>query len=366
MRIDRKSRIGIGGVLISIVAILLAMGAVNSGNNLLVAVFGIVIGAIIVSGVVSGSMLMGVRVERHAPARMRVGEPAFIEYDIRNAARFSHAFALLAGEAGPDALRAFGPAAAFVAHIPPKSDRRTRLRVVPRARGVVRLEGVRVASRFPVGFMEKTIIARSPAQIIIHPRVATLRADPFAELSGRALDSSTTLPRSGRGEEFFGVRDYSPGDPMRHIAWRATARTGALIVRQHTEPRSRALWILLDDTAPDEDAVTLAASIAWQACERGMVVGLASATRGTLVAPGRGARHRTLVLDALASIDFDHEKTAPRQWRPPGASRAACIAVHAQDGAYTGAPHSATHFPAGSLRRMERPEGLTADTEADR
>ena len=55
MRIERKSRVGIGGILFSLVAVMLALGAINSGNNLLFLVFGVVMGSIIISGIVSGS-----------------------------------------------------------------------------------------------------------------------------------------------------------------------------------------------------------------------------------------------------------------------------------------------------------------------
>ena len=353
MRIERKSRVGIGGILFSLVAVMLALGAINSGNNLLFLVFGVVMGSIIISGIVSGSMLMGLRVRRQPPHRLRVGEPGAIDYEIRNTARFSHAFALIVSEPSPDAKRLLGDPRAFEVHIPPRSSRTVRMDIIPMQRGVASLDRVSVSSRFPVGFLEKTITAHTRDTLIIHPRIVPIRSDAIRALAGRATESAHQLRRPGMGDEFFGLREYTHGDPVRLIAWRTSARTDTLVVKQNTQRRSRTLWILLDDTAPDEDAVTLAASIAHDGTVRDLSVGLATATRGGIVSPGRGARHRTLILDTLASLT--HDANAPAlPWRSSG--RTACVVVHAAGGSLVDAPRGAMHLEAGALHRLRSQE----------
>lgn len=51
---------------------------------------------------------------------------------------------------------------------------------------------------------------------------------------------------AGAGFELLGLRDYRPGDPMRAIDWKATARSQRYTVRLHSEERSLALLVLLD------------------------------------------------------------------------------------------------------------------------
>lgn len=357
MRIERKSRVGIGGIIVAFVAVMLALGAINSGNNLLFIVFGVVIGSIIVSGVVSGSMLMGLRIERHPPHRMRVGERSIISYEVRNTARFSHAFALIVSEPSPDAARLLGAPLASEMHIPPCSSCRVRAPVTPTRRGLAVLDRVSVSSRFPVGFLEKTITAHTRATVIVHPRMVQLDREAIRAIAGKAAESSHTQRRAGSGDEFFGLREYSPGDPMRQIAWRASARTDTLVVRQNTQRRSRTLWILLDDTAPDEDAITLAASIAGECIHRDLSVGLATATRGSVVAAGRGLRHLTVLLDALATLEYDDD--APEiAWRGPG--RGGCAVVHSRGGSLTGGPRDAIQLESGALERLARPRDAFA------
>jgi uncharacterized protein (DUF58 family) len=50
----------------------------------------------------------------------------------------------------------------------------------------------------------------------------------------------------GEGIEFAGVREYLPGDDIRTIDWRVTARTGRLAVRRYVEERNRTVLFLVD------------------------------------------------------------------------------------------------------------------------
>ncbi len=50
----------------------------------------------------------------------------------------------------------------------------------------------------------------------------------------------------GRGMEFQEVREYHPGDDIRHIDWNVTARLGAPHVKQHREERELTVMLLVD------------------------------------------------------------------------------------------------------------------------
>jgi uncharacterized protein (DUF58 family) len=50
----------------------------------------------------------------------------------------------------------------------------------------------------------------------------------------------------GEGLEFAGVREYLPGDDVRTVDWRVTARTGRLAVRRYVEERNRTVLFLVD------------------------------------------------------------------------------------------------------------------------
>ena len=64
-------------------------------------------------------------------------------------------------------------------------------------------------------------------------------------LDGRLLGDYRTLLR-GHGTDFHDVREYEPGDDVRHIDWNVTARMDETFVRQYTEDRDLTAWLLLD------------------------------------------------------------------------------------------------------------------------
>lgn len=67
-------------------------------------------------------------------------------------------------------------------------------------------------------------------------------------LDGRLQGDYRTLFR-GEGVDFHDLREYEPGDDLRHIDWNVTARMDSPFVRQYTEDREATAWLLLDRSA---------------------------------------------------------------------------------------------------------------------
>jgi uncharacterized protein (DUF58 family) len=58
--------------------------------------------------------------------------------------------------------------------------------------------------------------------------------------------------RRGAGHDLFSMRDYQPQDDLRHIDWKATARSRRLTVREFTSEDERRITIVLDTRLPVE------------------------------------------------------------------------------------------------------------------
>ena len=67
-------------------------------------------------------------------------------------------------------------------------------------------------------------------------------------LDGRLQGDYRTLFR-GTGVDFTDLREYEPGDDLRHIDWNVTARMDTPYVRQYVEDREVTAWLLLDRSA---------------------------------------------------------------------------------------------------------------------
>ena len=94
-----------------------------------------------------------------------------------------------------------------------------RLAVPALARGVLAAPRVRLLTRFPLGLFTAWSYWAPDARAIVYPTPETL--DTPLPLAGRPGGQAGSGPGS---EDFAGIRNYQPGDPMRHLAWRQIAR----------------------------------------------------------------------------------------------------------------------------------------------
>lgn len=325
----RRYHFGSAGFIYIVITLLLALGAFNSQNNLLFWAFGFSLAILIVSGVLSGAMLMGIDVRRERIDDAEAGDDLRIRFRITNRNRVIPAFALsieelpaLTGEhAESTAAPKRRPAAhsttsrieqprAFVAHIGPRE--RLSADAVVRAlrRGPVRFRGYVVHSSFPFGLIRKSLVFSEPAGAVIRP--ARITTD--LTLIERAI-SSGDADRPGRtrgqGDEFHSLREYVPGDNPGSIAWKPSARRGVLLVRQSLAPAPRRLWIILrlrvdpqNSDVLDEQAIRLAAAVARKARDSDLAVGLSVPLVRLHVAPRPQPGHIDRILHELGMLEL--------------------------------------------------------------
>jgi uncharacterized protein (DUF58 family) len=171
-------------------------------------------------------------------------------------------------------------------------------------RGVYPLPSFRLVTSFPFGLLETAASYDDRREIVVYPRVHAVRAAPVT----RAASYHARPPaRRGEGDEFFSLREYVPGDEVRHIAWKASARASKLLVKELELQTERSVLISFDTRqAPGDDdtgerfeeAVELVASLAVSMLNSEYEV--AVATPETLVPMGKGQAHSTNVLEMLA------------------------------------------------------------------
>jgi uncharacterized protein (DUF58 family) len=137
-----------------------------------------------------------------------------------------------------------------------------------------------------------------PGHLLVRPRTVPVRADGPARAPLGTTRSRTSLFTDPA--RYAGVRAYQPGDPMRRIHWRASARLGAPVSRRYEAVHERQVLLALDlQTVPgpywlmlfDDDQVealcVAAASIARRILRDGAACGLLLGTQ--LAGGGRWA-----------------------------------------------------------------------------
>src|SRR6516162_9519786 len=180
------------------VGITLGVGfaAINTANNLLYLLLGMLLALIVVSGIMSELSLRDLTVVRRLPLRAQVGRAHLVEIEV-----FNHKSRVPSYAIEVEDLRSGQPAdkRCFFLKISPRSAQVAAYRRTPTRRGRDAHVGFRIATRFPFGLFEKSRDVASDGDLIIYPAVDPLELPP--DESGDRLGGVLTLGR-GHGEEF--------------------------------------------------------------------------------------------------------------------------------------------------------------------
>ncbi len=293
-RISREGWIYFAGI------ILVALAALNTGNNLLFLILSSLVAIVLMSGILSSITLSGIEMRLLLPEHIFAGQPVRAVVELENAKLTLPSFSLRV-----EAARTKGSSAVAMLETPvyfpylPKSDRVQQVvpMLFPR-RGVYRQEAFRIVTRFPFGFLQKARHLNLKTEALVYPSVEPTEEylDILPGLQG-ALESLV----KGRGQDLYALRDYLPTDSARHVHWKASARLGSLMVREFTREDESRILLVLDPhvsaaessglasgvaTTNDrfERAVTICASLAWHFYERNFSLQFRSAGVETALA----------------------------------------------------------------------------------
>ena len=230
-------------------------------------------------GVVMAGLVMPIRatrsvvVERRAPAEVHQGDEALVDLTVHGGRRATRRGLLVHD-------RFFEPVDLWVGAVRPGERVETTTLRVARRRGSHESDPVSVRSSAPFGVAERrrSVAVQSPPTLVL-PVVEQLGSLSFVRQASTTEVAMHTAPRRGQGPEFLGIREYRPGDSMRHVHWASTARTGVVMVRELEQEQTRRLVVLADvsrDGEADKHGLTpldrvcsAAASIALAAFAQG-------------------------------------------------------------------------------------------------
>jgi uncharacterized protein (DUF58 family) len=209
----------------------------------------------------------------------------------------------------------------------PRSGWRQRVVLESLRRGPVGARGCVVESSDFAGMFRSRRPSPDSEVALVLPRFTSLAGRPQA----RELEASVAAPRAGSGTELFGVREYRPGDSLRRIHWRSSARHGELVVREYEPPGVQTLGIFCDPNPPDaavaDQVARIAASEAWDCIRSGGHVML----WGPGLAPSSPGEARSLwaALEWLAR--YPEHAAGGQDVDPPRVSEAIAVTGGAQN-----------------------------------
>ncbi|HEX6075639.1 MAG TPA: DUF58 domain-containing protein [Micromonosporaceae bacterium] len=125
-------------------------------------------------------------------------------------------------------------------------------------RGIVEVGPVELSRRDPLGLVAATRRYGGVERVWVHPRTHPLRTVPVG--ASRSLDGVVDAAQYG-SITFHALREYVPGDDLRHVHWRTSAHVGELMVREHVETSLPRILVLVDDRAAAHPVTTTVDSL---------------------------------------------------------------------------------------------------------
>lgn len=297
-----------------------ALIALNRGIDLLWGVTMLLVLASVVALLLPAIQVRGVHVRRvKFPATAIVGEKCAVHYEVEARGWLPrYGLELHDTLAGPDSRTP----TAFLANVGRREIH--SFAWTPRVRGCWQLREIKIESRYPLGLMRSTRRLDAPAhEITVYPDFVRLHWLPVRNDAHPRFEQMVS-PRRGGHDEFFGLKQYVPGDEIRSIHWRASARANEIVVKEFEHQQDRQLWILLDLAANKhvgegaastvEWMIRIAHSIAVKAFEDGLPVGLIYRVADTVLrvpaSADRSTYHR--IRDVLARVSAHAQLPLPR------------------------------------------------------
>src|SRR5215217_1744181 len=239
-----------GGGVFLVIIIVVGFAAWNTGNNLLFLVFSLLCSTLFVGWIAARTSLRDLTVSARFPDHIFAAEPAPVIVTLRNMKRVLPSFSVLVEARGPssdDAKRRRRYAKrllAYFSYVPHHAAAEQRVEQLFPTRGHVLIDGFELSTRFPFGFFRRRRRLRARnVDIIVYPKPEVI-SDELHLLPMYA--GRMPAMRRGAGHDLFSMRDYQPQDDLRHIDWKATARSRRLTVREFTSEDERRITIILD------------------------------------------------------------------------------------------------------------------------
>ena len=162
-----------------------------------------------------------------------------------------------------------------------------------------------VESRYPLGLLRCWTWIDLDLRALVYPRPLPCE-DPSGRTSADPEGAAEPVPGD---DDFYGFRDYRPGDTLRQVYWKGLARGQTLQTKQYTAYADRSLWLDWDSFDGQGVEQRLSHLCYWvlQCDRRGDAYGLR--LPGQSFEPDLGEKHRQRLLKALALHGLEPERS---------------------------------------------------------
>lgn len=281
------------------IMVVVLIGAIMREINLMIILAGLMLGPLLISWQMIRATLRNLDLTRDVPASVFPDERFSVAIRVQNRRPRLDSWALVIEDRiqlvnvrrkqRPVTVRTLLP------HVAAGQQEQVEYRCQLGQRGRYRLGPLRVRTRVPVGLLQGSTTIRQADELLVYPRLGQLSERWMERVRVDRLGQHSSRRHQGPIEgDYYGLRDWRPGDSRRWIHWRSSAKRNTLVVRQFELHRSQDFVLLLDlwpGSAPSRDpqqqseiverAVSFAATVVAEECRRSagnLILGVAGET----------------------------------------------------------------------------------------
>lgn len=280
------------GIIFIVLCLVVGFAALNTGNNLLYLIFGVMISLVVISGVISLMNLSEIVIQLVKTPCIYALTPHEIAFSLTNRKHLVPSFSL---------TLELGSRKTYLAYLPAGSTRPATINCFFNARGWNDLPKLTLYTKFPFGFFKKwTEVEITDSSVLVFPNVHKAGLE---ENTQRDHLNIKKLVQTGHSQELKSIRDYYAYDNVRNIDWKNTAKLNKFMVKEFFNNEDRTAKIVFQpkgvDTEHVERYISHAASLLNEYIKRGFSVDFTAPGKTYKAVCNRSEMNKVLTFLAL-------------------------------------------------------------------
>ncbi len=235
----RKFKITKAGYSFMLITLGIGIAGLNTGNNLLYLLFGMMLSFILMSGILSDSSMRRLRVKREIPQEITANSYFPVKVNVENRKKRVPSYSLTVDDIGQQR----GKNTRFIVKIPPQGRHDIFYFSKFLERGWKKYYGFEILTKFPFGLIQKTDFLKQEEEVLVYPEIIDLKG--FIKAS-QLFHGEYLSGNKGVGVNPWGLRSYLYGDDARLIHWKSTAKKGQWMVKEFESEKKMSVVVDLN------------------------------------------------------------------------------------------------------------------------
>lgn len=252
------------GITFLALSLFVGIAGLNTGNNLLYLIFGMMLSLVGISGFMSMIILHKIDVHYEMPESIFALAPTAFKFFVTNKKSRLPCYSLTV-----EVERQKG----FILYLPAKATKNLNLRCFFRHRGWNKSPEIYLSTSFPFGFFRKRVLKKTVKKdVLVYPKIDKIDAE---EQLLKRLSHEKPSVKSGPGSDLRSIRTYQEGDNPKLIHWKSSAKIGQLMIKELHKDESKSAVVEFnppDDKSRLEIEISRTASLLVELQRRGYEV----------------------------------------------------------------------------------------------